>query len=157
MLKVLTALKDGMEDYTINERGDVGSWIRIACINGCGDVMSLVLSNVRTSTVLDAYLPAGLYHQIFGRILKQGVERLDNVRLQAGQRIAQLLELPTPNVSHGEKWCVENKAMFERTLAGCVFFEPDPFNVVMLIVPIEAKRLLDGRMDPGYFLELCSS
>jgi len=27
---LLDALQDGLEDYTIDERGDVGSWIRMA-------------------------------------------------------------------------------------------------------------------------------
>ena len=92
-----TSLLKGLEDYTIDERGDVGSWIRIACVKGITDISVMLLTNA--PRVVET-LPAHLFHAGVAGILKQGVERLDNVRQQAGEQVLRLLAL-SPSAPQG--------------------------------------------------------
>ncbi|KAG7443080.1 TBCD protein [Guyanagaster necrorhizus] len=98
------ALLGGLEDYTIDERGDVGSWIRMACVRGLTSVSEILISNASTINRFDDYLPPSKYHLAVIGILKQGVERLDNVRQDAGECILRLLRLPVPDVKDSERW-----------------------------------------------------
>ncbi|KAF9013516.1 TBCD protein [Cyathus striatus] len=74
----------GLDDYTIDERGDVGSWIRVVCIKGLALFSELLISNAACLERLEDYLPPHEFHSAIAGILKQGVERLDNVRQVAG-------------------------------------------------------------------------
>ncbi len=98
------ALLGGLEDYTIDERGDVGSWIRMACVRGLTSVSEILISNARTIIRFEDYLTPSKYHLAVIGILKQGVERLDNVRQDAGECILRLLRLPLPDVKDAERW-----------------------------------------------------
>ncbi|KAJ7250897.1 armadillo-type protein [Mycena haematopus] len=84
---LLDALLKGLEDYTLDERGDVGSWVRIACLRGLTAVCEIVIPSAGTvlAATFDQYFPAPKYHGIVQGVLKQGVERLDNVRQEAGE------------------------------------------------------------------------
>ena len=53
---------------------------------------------------LASYLPPEKYHDAIGGILKQGVERLDNVRQIAGENFLTLLLLPPPAVPDPAPW-----------------------------------------------------
>ncbi|GAW05740.1 TBCD protein [Lentinula edodes] len=76
MSSIFDALLGGLNDYSVDERGDVGSWIRIACVNALGG------------------------------ILKQGVERLDNVRQESGRTFTKLLSLSPPDVDNSDRWII---------------------------------------------------
>ena len=80
---------DGLEDYTVDERGDVGSWVRIACVKGLGD-MTLLLLKAKLEDPW-RWLPVEEYVQMWAALLKQGAERLDNVRAEVGKLIVKLL------------------------------------------------------------------
>jgi hypothetical protein len=86
---VIRSLVNGLKDYSIDERGDVGSWIRIACIQSLGNIYDLA-SNASANP--EAWFPASLLDEGFAGILKQGVERLDNVRHEAGVCVVKVLE-----------------------------------------------------------------
>ncbi|KAI5983473.1 armadillo-type protein [Pisolithus albus] len=106
---LVDALDNGLDDYTTDERGDVGSWIRIACIQGLISiietlfVVSINLPNFAT------ILPAHRYHHIVGRVLRQGVERLDNVRQIAGESFTRILRLSLPSVDDADCWRVRGE------------------------------------------------
>ena len=82
-----------LEDYTVNERGDVGSWVRVACIKGLCNIIQALLFDAEFLTTKDMhvsisdYLSVEDYHKAIAGILKQGVERLDNVRQCAGEAV----------------------------------------------------------------------
>ena len=114
MRRIYSALQTGLDDYTMDERGDVGSWIRIACIKGLADVAEMFLTNVSNLPDLAQYLPPDAYHRSVGGLLKQGVERLDNVRLQAGRHITRLLELTVPDVSGIERWRIHGEKLMKE-------------------------------------------
>jgi hypothetical protein len=108
------ALKDGLYDYMINERGDVGSWIRIACIRGLTSFIEILFSHADGIPDFEAYLPPGLYHEAIGGILKQGVERLDGVRQEAGEHFLRLLLIPLPTVATAKLWQIQGDLLMRE-------------------------------------------
>ncbi|KAG9898678.1 cytochrome P450, partial [Aureobasidium melanogenum] len=72
---LLSALDAGLNDYTITERGDVGSLVRTQAIQ-C--VQSMWKS---TQTQIDA----GSRHLLEGNIIRLSLEKMDRVRLQAAR------------------------------------------------------------------------
>lgn len=57
------------------------------------------------------YLPPEKYHAAIGGILKQGVERLDNVRQQTGIQFMKLLRSDPPGVDGKERWKIFGNEM----------------------------------------------
>ena len=118
MDRIWQAFFTGLEDYTVNERGDVGSWIRLACIKGLSSIIESLVGQTRSDMDHSApswagnrasfsrYLPVDTYHKSIGMILKQGVERLDNVRQCVEGVFLGLLRLEPPSVEQGEDWSV---------------------------------------------------
>ena len=115
------ALLHGLEDYSVDERGDVGSWIRLASVQGLTRFSELLMSNAASIPDFGAYFPPSKYHQTIAGILKQGVERFDNVRQEAGECFMRLLFLPLPDVHNGQAWCMPGlrllNELFQRYVA----------------------------------------
>jgi len=85
---VVRSLIEGLDDYTIDQRGDVGSWVRISSIRALGGITGFIIPSV-----LHQWLPQDLYLQIWAGLLKQGAERLDNVRAEVERQLLKLLQL----------------------------------------------------------------
>ncbi|KAI4738824.1 hypothetical protein E4T50_10722 [Aureobasidium sp. EXF-12298] len=86
---VLSALDAGLNDYTITERGDVGSLVRTQAIQ-C--VQSMWKS---TQTQIDA----GSRRLLEGNIIRLSLEKMDRVRLQAARCLEQDLNAIRHSVS----------------------------------------------------------
>lgn len=108
------ALLDGLNDYTTDERGDVGSIVRISCIRGLSTVTELLIGHSHHLPGLDTYFPADRYHLAVSAILKQGVERLDQVRREAGSCFLRLLYLPLPAVEDARQWEIEDRTFLQE-------------------------------------------
>lgn len=106
------ALLLGLDDYSTDERGDVGSWVRLTCIQGLTAVSTILLSNATAATNFSDYLPSTKYQVAVAGILKQGVERLDNVRQEAGKFFLSLLVLSFPHFDGSDAWRIHNSALF---------------------------------------------
>jgi hypothetical protein len=106
----------GLEDYTTDERGDVGSWIRIASIQGLTSVSATLLTLAKADTEYIKYIPANRYQNAIKGVLRQGVGRLDNVRQQAGEGILCLLKCPLPSVKEKNPWKFYGESLFEELL-----------------------------------------
>ena len=104
----------------MDERGDVGSWIRIACIQGLTSFSQVLFSQAGDITNFEEYLPSALYHEAVGGILKQGVERLDGVRQEAGENFVRLLLIPPLAIPSGRLWCIQGEALMKELFLGCV-------------------------------------
>ncbi|KIL67806.1 hypothetical protein M378DRAFT_191353 [Amanita muscaria Koide BX008] len=113
---LIRALLAGLEDYTNDQRGDVGSWIRIICIGGLSTVMGLLLTSSAIAPDLAEYLPPVLYKAAIAGILKQGLERLNNVRQVAGERFIALLKLPLPSCPQPDRWKLPGSDLFKELL-----------------------------------------
>lgn len=119
------ALISGLDDYTVDERGDVGSWVRIASIQGLTSVSVTLLTLTKTDATYMAYIPADMHQRVIAGILKQGVGRLDNVRQQAGESIHCLLKCPLPSMGDTNPWKFHGEELFKelllRYLTGNIF------------------------------------
>ena len=119
MLRVYDLLFSGFEDYTVNERGDVGSWIRMACAKGVQEILIAFIdraSKGKLSTeALERYLPLNIFHEAIGRILRQGIERLDNVRQRCGELFTSMLYLEDPPNTIAS-WSVDGKEFFKQLI-----------------------------------------
>ncbi|KAI0732028.1 TBCD protein [Fomitopsis betulina] len=139
------AMLDGLTDYTSDERGDVGSWVRIACIKGLTVFSEILLPAASNLDSLTDYLPSVKYHDTIGGILKQGVERLDNVRQLAGECFMRLLVLPLPAIPGVEQWAIHGhelmKSLFQSDAETLNWNEGDKlFPKAVQLLEIERYR-----------------
>jgi tubulin-specific chaperone D len=118
---LLRTLLQGLEDYTTDQRGDVGSWIRIACIRALGQIHSILFASSSTFSNFRLYCPAALYHDAVRGILKQAAERLDNVRQEAGIQLSHLAVLPLPQTIGAEDWRIHGKPLIDELFMKSVF------------------------------------
>ncbi|KAI0283960.1 TBCD protein [Russula aff. rugulosa BPL654] len=116
VVRLYNALISGLDDYTVDDRGDVGSWIRIASIQALTSVSVTLLMLAKTDATYTDYIPADLYQKAIAGILKQGVERLDNVRQQAGESIHCLLKCPLPSMGDTNPWKFHGEELFIELL-----------------------------------------
>ncbi|WVF65933.1 hypothetical protein IAT40_000671 [Kwoniella sp. CBS 6097] len=82
---ILAALLAGLDDYTTDQRGDVGSWVRSTSLNSLGRIISSIPhdSGIITKETLAP---------IIGGTIKQGVEKLESVRGEAALALARIKE-----------------------------------------------------------------
>ncbi|KAI8620187.1 tubulin folding cofactor D C terminal-domain-containing protein [Chytriomyces sp. MP71] len=80
----------GMEDYSVDSRGDVGSWVRESCFKAWPVVLPL-FSRVNAKSVI-YLLPETSARAVKG-LLRQSVEKIDRVRETAGVALHQVIEL----------------------------------------------------------------
>ncbi|KIY45609.1 ARM repeat-containing protein [Fistulina hepatica ATCC 64428] len=132
------ALMDGLNDYSMDERGDVGSWIRTVCVQGLASLSEQLIEHASEIATFAEYLPPERYHSAIGGILKQGVERLDNVRQEAGACFLRLLDLSAPDIPEGIQWMIEESTYLRDLFSG----EKIPWSESRFIYP-KAVYLLD--------------
>jgi tubulin-specific chaperone D len=112
--EIFDALESGLTDYTLDERGDVGSWIRMSCIGGLSSLIKVLFSCANNVSNFVEYLPPAKFHGAIAGILKQGVERLDNVRQEAGSKIIDLLRLPLPDIASEDLWSIHGADLMKE-------------------------------------------
>jgi hypothetical protein len=90
----------------------------MACIQGLASFIDILFSLSGDLPNLAIYLPVEKFHSAIGGILKQGLERLDNVRHLAGKQLLRILSLPPPATGRPEDWKVHGddlmKSLFFR-------------------------------------------
>lgn len=103
------ALLRGLEDYTMDQRGDVGSWIRLACMSGLRRIVDHYRTLYSAPAVsqavtplsdegLDALLPEDLFHDAVAAIGRQMMERIDHVRAEAAGHLLHLYRSASQDV-----------------------------------------------------------
>ncbi|CAJ1936513.1 unnamed protein product [Cylindrotheca closterium] len=95
---VFEAFFRGLEDYNKERRGDVGSMSRIAAMEG---LEALTVLATRTK-LPNAFFSEEIATKIVGGLLKQLSEKLDAVRLKAGECLVRILrhcDPPIPYIS----------------------------------------------------------
>ncbi|WFD34119.1 hypothetical protein MCUN1_000951 [Malassezia cuniculi] len=78
VMAAVDKLTDGLHDYAVDERGDVGSWVRIASMKALGDIITL-----RT-------VPNEAVQKACAAMSTQLVERIDTVRTEAAVQLARI-------------------------------------------------------------------
>lgn len=76
MTRIWTALTSCLDDYTVDSRGDVGSWIRISACESLLPVFKYTSHDNLNLTI--------------GKLLRLSVEKMDRVRIAAGQTLRTL-------------------------------------------------------------------
>lgn len=86
-----------LSDYNMDRRGDVGSWSRLAAMDG---LERLTFAAITANDVLGpGYFDGQLCVQIIGGLLKQAAEKIDSVRAHAGGCLTRLLVIDSPLLS----------------------------------------------------------
>lgn len=116
-LRVVGAVLSAFDDYQMDNRGDVGSWVREAAMAAVLPLLRLALPPARDATAagslsppqhaaadwieLRAALP-GLCQRVVCALCQQVTEKIDRVRELAATTLADVLREPLPRVqSHG--------------------------------------------------------
>lgn len=76
-------ISEGLDDYTTDARGDVGSWVRVKAVQACGLVWADLHSHPESRE---------LFMGLYGKGLRLAAEKLDKVRSSAQSAIAVLLD-----------------------------------------------------------------
>lgn len=86
LLKVFDCFLNGLMDYSIDSKGDSGSRVREASIEGL-EFLSTLCANLKLSLINDS----SLIEKILAGIIQQSVERIDRTRSIGGRAFASLL------------------------------------------------------------------
>ncbi|XP_011495321.1 PREDICTED: tubulin-specific chaperone D [Ceratosolen solmsi marchali] len=100
---------NGLADYTNDNRGDIGSWVREAAISAIFSLTNLVYQAGYSSVLTEE-----LMGKIIGGISQQAVERIDRTRAKAGSTVYALIESELPNIPYHK----ELKTLFSNFVDG---------------------------------------
>ncbi|KAG5953717.1 hypothetical protein E4U53_003509 [Claviceps sorghi] len=107
--RFLALLADGLNDYTMNARGDVGSHVRAQALRA---VRSLWVSSVSSSSEVDAVKES--LRRLFPCALRLAAEKLDRVR-EEGQAVVALV-MPESDAESFRSLTFSSKAYFAALL-----------------------------------------
>ena len=111
---VVPPLLAGLDDYTADQRGDVGSWVRLASIEAL------------RRTFDETTLPPTLRDAVLGAVLKQSVERIDPLRVAARALLVHLGHPDRPPIES-----LADPALRRPLLEGILLsLSPDPADLV---------------------------
>ncbi|KAL1546475.1 tubulin-folding cofactor D-like [Salvia divinorum] len=115
--EVMGSLFIALEDYSTDNRGDIGSWVREAAMDGLERCTYILckrdsLNKEKSSSLqlekghnlsddhFSSYFEASLANNLVGGILKQAVEKMDKLRESAARILQRLLYNKTTFVPH---------------------------------------------------------
>ncbi|KAG0166735.1 hypothetical protein DFQ28_006283 [Apophysomyces sp. BC1034] len=136
---VFETLQQCLTDYSTDQRGDVGSWVRCASM----DCLHYLIPCV---AVLDAvstpkYLTADDMTCVLASLLKQGVERIDKVRARAGAIVSDF-------IYESEAVEIPNRDVLKMHISRTLLWESPavlyPTIVHVLVIPAYRLELLTG-------------
>lgn len=111
--EVMTTLFKALEDYSVDNRGDVGSWVREAAMDGlerCTYILCSVGASGNISEAVETdrtpeYFDVNTGTTLVGAIAKQAVEKMDKLREAAAKVLQRILFNETafiPFIPHRE-------------------------------------------------------
>ena len=92
--KILQMYFRGLEDYSVDHRGDVGSWIREASMQGLRTMVPIVARldhHLSPSQANQRYLSDKDHTQVLAKLLQQSVEKIDRIRGAAATAMVAIL------------------------------------------------------------------
>lgn len=97
--EVMASLLGALDDYSVDNRGDVGSWVREVAMDGlerctyilCKRLPELIDSGVVENNQLSSVFDENLVTSIVGGICKQAVEKMDKLREAAAKVLQRML------------------------------------------------------------------
>ncbi|CAH7670598.1 armadillo-type protein [Phakopsora pachyrhizi] len=88
--KVLSILIDGLSYYTNGQRGDVGSWVRVASMSG---LVELIEFSIKVPSRASKFLSQDLLKNVISGLLKQVLDFIDTPRETAWRKISKVVHL----------------------------------------------------------------
>ncbi|CAH9148224.1 unnamed protein product [Cuscuta epithymum] len=101
--EVIQSLLRALDDYSVDNRGDVGSWVREAAIEGLEKCSYILCKRGSKGTL---YFDEDLATCIVGGIVKQATEKLNKLRELAGNTLQRILynkEIFVPFIPYRER------------------------------------------------------
>lgn len=115
--EVVCSLFKALDDYSTDNRGDVGSWVREAAMDGLerctyilcmrdstnqekGSHLQLKKNDSSNNDQISSYFDASLANNLVGGFVKQAVEKMDKIRESAARILQRLLYNKTTFVPH---------------------------------------------------------
>ena len=95
--QVMESLFEALDDYAVDNRGDVGSWVREAAIVGLEECVVLLCKsmttgrNLLTEEIQEVTFDSNLAVRVVGSLVKQALEKINRVRDIAGKTIQKIL------------------------------------------------------------------
>ncbi|GAN10993.1 tubulin-specific chaperone D-like [Mucor ambiguus] len=87
---IMASIEACLTDYSTDQRGDVGSWVRIPSMELLNDVLPR-MSKLDAQSNDQRYLEMTSTTSLIAALLKQSVERIDKVRSIAGKVLCELI------------------------------------------------------------------
>lgn len=133
--EVMSSLLKALDDYSTDNRGDVGSWVRDAAMNGLekctyilcsrdsniqgkGSVPEFPKCDITESDPATSYFDATLATNLIGGIVKQAVEKMDKIRELAAQILQKILYNKTIHVPH-----IPHRSILEQIIPDDAFLK----------------------------------
>ena len=102
--QVFNAMLKSLGDYSTDQRGDVGSWIRVAGVDGLGQAIAVASQQPEPQELIST----DKFQAAIGGIVKLGMEKLEPVRA-ASWRTWRLLH----DVHAGSVWKWEGDEVWD--------------------------------------------
>ncbi|XP_010449749.1 PREDICTED: tubulin-folding cofactor D-like isoform X2 [Camelina sativa] len=149
--KVVTTLLEALDDYSVDNRGDVGSWVREAAIHGLEKCTYMLCKKVEMNSAGDhnndssSLFDSNLANHLIGGIVKQGMEKMDKLRETAAKALQRILYNKTvtvPFIPHREalEEILPNKASLQWAVPDFSF----PRFVQLLKFQCYSKQVMSG-------------
>ncbi|KAI8125318.1 Tubulin-specific chaperone D [Lucilia cuprina] len=134
--KIIDCYLKAMDEYTLDNRGDIGAWVREAAMNAIYELM--------TCCPRDIIQPAHV-HEVMLDFMQQAVEKIDRTRGLAGRLFCQLVHLEPrlPYVYHHDRL----REIFPSDVNSVLWLFADhtfPLFCSLLELPEYSKRILLG-------------
>ncbi|KAG0043760.1 hypothetical protein BGZ83_011058, partial [Gryganskiella cystojenkinii] len=97
--QILEVYYTGLQDYSIDHRGDVGSWSREASMQGLQTLLPLIARLDLRVLTEDRYLSDEDHAQVLAKLLQQSVEKIDRIRACAANAIIKILYAKAPSTA----------------------------------------------------------
>ncbi|KAG8363393.1 hypothetical protein BUALT_Bualt19G0017700 [Buddleja alternifolia] len=108
--EVMCSLFKALDDYSTDNRGDVGSWVREAAMDGLERCTYILCkrdsinqekgSDLELNRSDSSYFDTSLVNNLVGGIIKQAVEKMDKLRESAARILQRILYNKTTSVPH---------------------------------------------------------
>ncbi|KFY10092.1 hypothetical protein V492_05196, partial [Pseudogymnoascus sp. VKM F-4246] len=91
-------ITEGLDDYTTDARGDIGSLARIEALKATSRAFATIPCDSKSGTVVggdeDWFIDENLFGFLYSRVLRLAAEKLDKVRAEAQTALAILIQDP---------------------------------------------------------------
>mgnify|MGYP000080638301 CR=1 FL=1 len=100
--QIFGAILECFDDYTRNQKGDIGSVVRVGAMQGIQKLARFLPK-----------IPADMYKALLGRLLQQGAEKILRIREEVGRTLLEVRDNPRKDI---EELNILNKILIPKRL-----------------------------------------